>query len=101
MSALRLPELAPEFSARVLHDVPMSKHTSWHAGGTADIFFTPRDTLDLASFLRQLPPTVPTLWIGLGSNLLVRDGVVRGAVVSLHGALGALKRLSATRVHAE
>jgi UDP-N-acetylmuramate dehydrogenase len=94
-------QIPPEFSARVLHDVPMSKHTSWHAGGTADIFFTPRDTLDLASFLRQLPPTVPTLWIGLGSNLLVRDGGVRGAVVSLHGALGALERLSATRVHAE
>src|SRR5258708_1003228 len=81
-------QISPEFSARVLYDVPMSKHTSWHAGGTADIFFTPRDPLDLASFLRQLPPAVPLLWIGLGSNLLVRDGGVRGAVVSLHGALG-------------
>ena len=94
-------EISPEFSTRVLHDVPMSKHTSWHAGGTADLFFTPRDALDLASFLRQLPPAVPTLWIGLGSNLLVRDGGVRGAVVSLHGALGALERISATRVYAE
>jgi UDP-N-acetylmuramate dehydrogenase len=94
-------QIPPEFSARVLHDVPMSKHTSWHAGGTADIFFTPRDTLDLASFLRQLPPAVPVLWIGLGSNLLVRDGGVRGAVVSLHGALGTLERLSATRIQAQ
>jgi UDP-N-acetylmuramate dehydrogenase len=94
-------QVPPEFSARVLHDVPMSKHTSWHAGGTADLFFTPRDALDLASFLRQLPPAVPILWIGLGSNLLVRDGGVRGAVVSLHGALGALERISATRVYAE
>jgi len=94
-------QISPEFSARVLHDVPMSKHTSWHAGGTADIFFTPRDALDLASFLRQLPPAVPLLWIGLGSNLLVRDGGVRGAVVSLHGALGTLERLSATRIQAQ
>jgi UDP-N-acetylmuramate dehydrogenase len=94
-------QISPEFSARVLHDVPMSKHTSWHAGGTADVFFTPRDTLDLASFLRQLPPAVPLLWIGLGSNLLVRDGGVRGAVVSLHGALGTLERLSATRIQAQ
>jgi UDP-N-acetylmuramate dehydrogenase len=94
-------QISPEFSARVLYDVPMSKHTSWHAGGTADIFFTPRDALDLASFLRQLPPTVPLLWIGLGSNLLVRDGGVRGAVVSLHGALGTLERLSATRIQAQ
>jgi UDP-N-acetylmuramate dehydrogenase len=94
-------QISPEFSSRVLYDVPMSKHTSWHAGGTADIFFTPRDTLDLASFLRQLPPAIPTLWIGLGSNLLVRDGGVRGAVVSLHGALGTLERLSATRIQAQ
>src|ERR1700687_62473 len=101
MSAQRSPALAPEFAARVLHDVPMSKHTSWHAGGPADVFFTPRDTLDLASFLRQLPPAVPWLWIGLGSNLLVRDGGVRGAVVSLHGALGTLERLSATRIQAQ
>jgi UDP-N-acetylmuramate dehydrogenase len=93
--------IAPEFSARVLHDVPLSKHTSWHVGGPADLFFTPRDALDLASFLRALPPEVPLLWIGLGSNLLVRDGGVRGAVVALHGALGALERSSATRVYAE
>jgi len=94
-------QISPEFCARVLYDVPMSKHTSWHAGGTADLFFTPRDALDLASFLRQLPPAVPLLWIGLGSNLLVRDGGVRGAVVSLHGALGTLERLSATRIQAQ
>jgi UDP-N-acetylmuramate dehydrogenase len=94
-------QISPEFSARVLFDVPMSKHTSWHAGGPADVFFTPRDTMDLASFLRQLPPTVPLLWIGLGSNLLVRDGGVRGVVVSLHGALGTLERLSATRIQAQ
>jgi len=94
-------QISPEFSARVLLDVPMSKHTSWHAGGPADVLFTPRDTLDLASFLRQLPPAVPLLWIGLGSNLLVRDGGVRGAVVSLHGALGTLERLSATRIQAQ
>jgi len=93
--------IAAEFSARVRHDEPMSKHTSWHAGGPADLFFTPRDPMDLSSFLRQLPPEVPMLWVGLGSNLLVRDGGVRGAVVSTHGALAGLERLSPTRVYAE
>ena len=101
MSAQRLVELAPEFGTRVLHDVPMAKHTSWHVGGPADLFFTPRDAMDLAAFLRQLPPDLPLLWIGLGSNLLVRDGGIRGAVVSTHGALGALERLNATRIQAE
>jgi UDP-N-acetylmuramate dehydrogenase len=93
--------LAPEFAARVACNAPMSRYTSWHAGGPADLLFTPRDVADLASFLRQLPAGVPLLWIGLGSNLLVRDGGIRGAVVSMHGTLGALERESATRIHAE
>jgi UDP-N-acetylmuramate dehydrogenase len=101
MSAQRLVDIAPEFSTRVLHDVPMAKHTSWHVGGPADLFFTPRDARDLAAFLRQLPPDIPQLCIGLGSNLLVRDGGIRGAVISTHGALGSLERLSAHRIQAE
>lgn len=101
MSAQRLPILAPEFATRVVHDVSMAKHTSWHVGGPADLFFTPRDVMDLAAFLRLLPSEVPLLWIGLGSNLLVRDGGIRGAVISTHGSLGALERLSITRIHAD
>jgi UDP-N-acetylmuramate dehydrogenase len=101
MNALRSSELAPEFAARVLQDVPLSKHTSWHVGGPADLFFTPRDLADLAAFLRQLPQDVPLLWLGLGSNLLVRDGGFRGAVIATHGALGTLARLSATRIRVE
>jgi len=101
MNAQRSLDLAPEFNMRVLHDVSMAKHTSWHVGGPVDLFFTPRDAMDLASFVRQLPPDVPLLWIGLGSNLLVRDGGLRGAVIATHGALGALERLSATRIQVE
>jgi UDP-N-acetylmuramate dehydrogenase len=93
--------LSPEYSARILRDVPMAKHSSWHAGGTADICFTPRDALDLAAFLRQLPPEIPLLWVGLGSNLLVRDGGFRGAVVLTHGALAALHRQSLQRLYVE
>jgi UDP-N-acetylmuramate dehydrogenase len=101
MNARRPVDLSPEYSTRVLHDVSMAKHTSWHVGGPADFFFTPRDAMDLAAFIRQLPPEVPLLWVGLGSNLLVRDGGIRGAVISTHGALGALERLSANRIQAE
>ena len=50
----RTQDMAPEFAARVLHGVPMSKHTSWHVGGPADLFFVPRDTADLAAFIRQI-----------------------------------------------
>jgi UDP-N-acetylmuramate dehydrogenase len=94
-------QLSPEYSLRVLRDVPMARHSSWHAGGPADLLFTPRDALDLAAFLRQLPPEMPLLWVGLGSNLLVRDGGFRGAVILTHGALGALHRLSLQRLYVE
>ena len=94
-------QLSPEYSLRVLRDVPMSRHSSWHAGGPADLLFTPRDALDLAAFLRQLPTEMPLLWVGLGSNLLVRDGGFRGAVILTHGALGALHRLSLQRLYVE
>src|SRR5258706_14532951 len=67
----------------------------------ADLFFAPRDAMDLAAFLRQLPPDVPLLWIGLGSNLLVRDGGIRGPAISTHGRLGPFERLSPTRIQAE
>ena len=93
--------LAPEFAGRVLCAEPMSKHTSWHAGGPADLYFAPRDVMDLTAFLRQLPAEVPLLWVGLGSNLLVRDGGVRGAVIATQAALGLLERMSATRIHVQ
>ncbi len=99
--AARIPPLAPEFDTRVLRDVPLAPHTSWRVGGPADLYFVPRDLRDLGAFLRQLPLEVPVLWIGLGSNLLVRDGGFRGAVIMPHGALGAIARISATTGHAE
>lgn len=90
-----------EFDGRVLRNEPMSRHTSWHVGGPADVWFTPRDVEDLSAFLRALPAGVPVTWVGLGSNLLVRDGGIRGAVISVHGILNALERVGKDRVRAE
>ena len=93
--------MAPEFQLRVRRDEPMAKHTSWRVGGAADVFFTPRDRDDLAAFLRALPPATPLLWVGLGSNLLVRDGGIRGAVICTHGAFTRLERRAQLRVYCE
>ncbi len=90
MNAFALP---PEFASRVLRDEPMAKHTSWHVGGPADVFFTPQDAHELSEFLAQLPRATPVMWIGLGSNLLVRDGGIRGAVIDTHGVFAELQRL--------
>jgi len=65
---------------------PMSRHVSWRTGGKADRFYVPADLDDLGDFLRQLPREEPLLFVGLGSNLLVRDGGFRGTVVMTHSA---------------
>jgi len=90
-----------EFALRVRRDEPMSRHTSWHVGGPAELFFNPRDRADLVSFLKTLPDDVPIQWIGLGSNLLVRDGGLKGVVISTHGTLDRFDRLSQTHVYGE
>jgi UDP-N-acetylmuramate dehydrogenase len=86
---------------RAKRDEPMSRHTSWHAGGPAEVFFSPRDRVDLAAFLRTLPADVPIHWVGLGSNLLVRDGGLKGVVISTHGTLNRLERANETTVYGE
>ena len=92
--------VAPQFRERVRLEEPLSRHTSWHVGGPAEVFFNPRDRAELAAFLPTLPPEVPIHWIGLGSNLLVRDGGLKGVVISTHGALDALERVDTTTVRA-
>lgn len=72
---------------RLLRDEPMSRHTSWRVGGPADWFYEPSDPGALASFLGALAPAVPVTFVGLGSNLLVRDGGIRGVVISPRKAL--------------
>ncbi|MDR2173520.1 MAG: UDP-N-acetylmuramate dehydrogenase [Burkholderiales bacterium] len=62
-------------------DVAMARYTSWRVGGLADLVYAPVNAEDLALFLRQLPMDVPITVLGLGSNVLIRDGGIRGAVV--------------------
>ena len=85
---------------RLLHDVPLARYTSWRVGGPADRLYFPADLDDLAAFLGRLPPEEPLLWLGLGSNLLVRDGGVRGTVIHTRH-LNGFERLNGERVRAE
>lgn len=93
--------IAPEFLAHVRFDEPLARHTTWHVGGPADAFYTPHGADELGRFLAALPRSVPVHWLGLGSNTLVRDGGLRGVVISLHLGLDRLERLDARRVHAD
>lgn len=68
----------------------MQKHTSWRAGGIADRIYQPADLADLQVFMRSLAADEPLVAVGLGSNLLVRDGGLRGTVLLMHAALSEL-----------
>ncbi len=81
-------------------DEPMSRHTSLRVGGPAELFYRPADVDDLARFLGELDESVPVSFFGLGSNLLVRDGGLRGAVIATAGIFQDLERVSATEVRA-
>lgn len=69
---------------------PMKQHVSWRAGGHAACFYQPADLEDLVVFLRLWPKDKPVVMIGLGSNLLVRDGGLPGVIIALHAKLNDL-----------
>lgn len=75
----------------LLHDEPMARHVSWRAGGVARRLYRPADLADLQVFLRQTSPDEPLLWVGLGSNLLVRHGGFPGTVLLMVGGLTELR----------
>jgi UDP-N-acetylmuramate dehydrogenase len=72
---------------KLRHHEPMGRHVSWRAGGAAERFYVPADLNDLAAFIAGLPEDEPLHVLGLGSNILVRDGGLRGTVIHLHGVL--------------
>jgi len=72
---------------KLMFDEPMSKHTSWRLGGPADRYYVPSDLQDLQNYLAELSPDLEILWVGLGSNMLVRDGGFRGQVIAPLNAL--------------
>ena len=74
-------------SALILKNESLNKYNSWRVGGTADALYTPKDLEDLKMFLKNENYLKPLTFIGLGSNILVRDGGIRGTVIVMHAAL--------------
>lgn len=86
---------------RLLDAEPMAKHTTWRVGGPADVYFEPADLDDLTAFLATANATQAIVWLGLGSNLLVRDGGIRGVVIATKKGLGHIDKGSSGQVRAE
>jgi UDP-N-acetylmuramate dehydrogenase len=85
----------------LLEHEPMSRHTSWRVGGIADRFYRPADINDLAEYLKHLDSGEPIFWLGLGSNLLVNDGGIRGTVICTSGVINKIKSLDETHIYVE
>jgi UDP-N-acetylmuramate dehydrogenase len=84
------PDLIPEFSSwigevrgRLIPNQPLSEITWFRVGGPAQLFYQPADEADLVVFLKHLPPEIRLTVIGLGSNLLIRDGGLDGVVIRM------------------
>jgi len=96
--AAELAEAMPALRGRLRPDVNMAEITWFRVGGPAEVLFTPADEADLIYFLQHAPEEVPVTVVGVGSNLLVRDGGVRGVVIRLGRGFGATEPLDAARI---
>jgi UDP-N-acetylmuramate dehydrogenase len=86
---------ADEVRGKLTPNAPLAPLVWFKSGGTAEWLFEPKDLGDLQDFIRGLDPAVPVMALGLGSNMIVRDGGVRGVVVRLGKAFAQVDRLDA------
>lgn len=86
----------PAIRGKLTADAPLAPLVWFKSGGRADWLFEPKDADDLAEFLRELDPALSVMGLGLGSNLIVRDGGVRGVVVRLAKPMGGIEALDDT-----
>src|SRR3982750_1046785 len=86
----------PAVRGRLTADAPLAPLVWFKSGGSAEWLFEPKDEQDLVDFLRKLDPAIPVMALGLGSNLIVRDGGVPGVVVRLGKAFSGIGQLDQT-----
>jgi len=89
----------PELRGKLQKQEPMSRHTTWRVGGPAHCFYTPADIDDLALFLSLNQDESELVWLGLGSNLLVREGGIPGIVIHTLGVIDNLYLVSGSDVY--
>lgn len=100
MVADHLIDGLPEVRGELIPDAPMAPLTWFRVGGPAEVLFRPADAEDLAAFLKGCPSEVPITIVGVGSNLLVRDGGVAGVVIRMGKPFMGIEVLDGQRVRA-
>lgn len=98
MVTTHLIDQLPEVRGQLIPDAPLAPLTWFRVGGPAEVLFRPVDVDDLSTFLRGCPSDVPVTVVGVGSNLLVRDGGVPGVVVRMGKTFGTVEVLGGEQV---
>lgn len=93
--------LTGEIKGQLLIDEKLAKYTSWRVGGTADRMFIPYNKNDLIHFIRTTAGSENLFWLGLGSNLLIRDAGIRGCVINTRNRLKEMRALANNAVYVE
>lgn len=92
--------LMDQYRGELRMDEPLSRHTAWGIGGPAKRFYRPAGITDLAEFIKSVPQDEPIFWLGLGSNVLVRDRGIEGTVIATD-TLDAIELIEGTRVRVQ
>ncbi|MDC7675833.1 UDP-N-acetylmuramate dehydrogenase [Asticcacaulis machinosus] len=90
----------PAVRGRIMTNADMAPFTWFRVGGPADVIFLPEDEADLEAFLKAIDPAVPVMAVGVGSNLLVRDGGLDGVVIRLGKAFADIRPMDHNRIYA-
>ncbi len=86
---------------QLLSNEKLAKYTSWRVGGDAERMYIPADKQDLQQFIASLAVDEPVFWLGLGSNLLIRDGGIRGMVINVRAKVKQMNLVNDTHVYVE
>ncbi|MEH6503161.1 MAG: UDP-N-acetylmuramate dehydrogenase [Cycloclasticus sp.] len=90
-----------QLTGTLMEKEPLARYTSWRVGGLADRLYKPASIEDTQRYLRSLAADEPVLWLGLGSNVLIRDGGLRGSVIYTRGCLKQLNEVAANELYVE
>lgn len=90
-----------QHNSQCSNNEPLARYTSWRVGGVADHFYKPCDIADVQRYIKQLPEGEPVVWLGLGSNVLIRDGGIRGSVIYTRGCLNKMEMLDSGQIYVE
>lgn len=101
MNTIAPDEVKPTYQGELLLNQALADYTTWRVGGSAKALYKPKNITDLVNFLQQIPSSEPILWLGLGSNSLIRDTGFQGIVILTQGCLDGLAMLNDNEVRVE